>query len=215
MQWCSSAAALLLIALLAYWWRGRQRRQATRSLSRTARTPIAQAAEGTMVKLVGRVGRLEKTLAAPLTGNECVCYELQVADTGSENGAMLVDLHEGVPFSLSDSTATIEVMPYRFRLVASAESARVWRTREAGPCERLLELYLQRTAGLAEHRGALSLLQRRWPLKAEESHIREGVTIAVYGIVEKQNEPAGATRLRLTGADDSPLFVSDDGRTFA
>ena len=178
---------------------------------RMARIPevaIASARANQRAKIGGQVRTAGTLLEGPLSGVRCACYRLVIVDRGSENGGVMVDESESVPFLLLDSTGTMRVDPVLFTIVPGRRSTHSQRLPTPGMA-RTLEAYLERGEAQGRNHGVLSMLRDGWPMQVEEHAIREGDLVWALGDVSYRTD-AGAsssTEIVLTCPDDTPLVL--------
>jgi hypothetical protein len=181
----------------------------------TRRSTIAEAPEGAVVRVVGRVVLLDgRAVEAALTGRRCAFYEALLETMADD---MSMDLWKvgaretgGVPFAIDDGTARAVIDPDLARVtlhrdVLGKEGSLV------APNERE-EAFVKRHAGA--HDGWAIKRLHRW----REGVLEEGELIAAVGVVLREADPSpnalrdyreDAVRIRLAGGTHTPVAISD------
>lgn len=212
MTWVLFMAACAAVALGASYYRDDRVRK--RRLRAAHPWPIAELPEDTLGRVIGRAKLLEETLTAPLTGRECVYYNVRVSE-GEQPGTTVIDDHRGVPFVLEDSTGRAIVDPTGAETVVVCDSTTT--SGVLNPPDERLSTYLatfgQRPTGFMFNRA----------LRYEESIIEIGELVSVLGAGIREPDPEAPptsayrggqpTRLRLTSSARYPLLISDDPST--
>jgi hypothetical protein len=185
-----------------------------RRLLRGARVfRAADMPENTFGKLVGRARPVgKKVLEAPVSRRLCLYYEVTIhALSGRTPFTQLGGEQQGGPFMLEDDSGRALVDPTN----AFMSTAIDFTTRSS------LKLFSEPAGALLERLG---LAGKRVPgadaLRFDESMIEIDERIAVFGGGVREPDPDAtgealfrdgrATRLRLTGTEQFPLFISDD-----
>jgi hypothetical protein len=167
------------------------------------------------VKLTGRVRRARETWEAPLSGRECVAYELVVMTpvTAGGNGRFwetLVELREGCSFLVVDDSGTARIDtsgPYELALTPACTG----KTKGIYPGK-------HRALGeLLESRGIrpTTWLGRWRAIHYTESVLEPGMLVSVGGVGEWEADPDGERdslrsmpkRLVLCGTESQPLLI--------
>ena len=189
-----------------------------RELRRARRVSIAEAPEGTVVRLDGVVAEGE-TLIAPLTGRACVFYlatlEEYVSSGRTGNWRERVRELRGVPFTVLDGTGRAIVDPTGARVDVDIDSTSKSGTLD-DPTE--AEAAFLRSHGL---QGAGWIFNKR--LRYREGVFQVGEPIAVMCQPVREPDPDAAaraaagyrdpapTRLRVGGSPAHPILLSDSG----
>jgi len=182
-----------------------------RLLRRTPSRPIAEATDGELVRIVGKVALVEQPVVGELTGKPAACTALEVHRALGEQ-RVLRDVR-CAPFWLEDPTGRVLVQ------AGSAHCAlEVDTTLFSGgiddprPSAAMKALLARR--GLA----ATDLVRLRYT----EANLQVGQLVCVYGLARREADPddagyrGGATRLLLTRAPEGGvLLVSNAPRALA
>ena len=195
---------------------GSEDRRVREWMRATRRSTIAEAPEGAVVRLVGKVTFLDgKSVEAALTGRRCAFFEAHL-ETMSDDATFdlwKVGAREtgGVPFAIDDGTA---------RAVVDPDLAQVTLHKDVvGKGGELVTPNEREAAFLKRHArpGDGWMLKRlhRW----KEGILEEGETIAVVGVVMREADPSpnalrdyrqDAVRLRLASGAGAPVSISDE-----
>jgi hypothetical protein len=199
--------------------------QLRRSMKSVTVSTVAGAAEGTRVRIVGRVARRERVLAAPLSHRNCVAFRVLV-ETRRQSGksshwVRTIDEHEEVDFLLEDDTgrARVEVRGGAFLIVLDHSESSGFMNDATHELESFLA-----------DRGhtSTSFLGLNKTMRYREGALELGEQIAVVGLAHWEDDPeAGAIdtgaggfrdavrkkRLVLTATEGQPLHASDDPTT--
>jgi hypothetical protein len=109
---------VVIVGFVAFssWWSWHSSRPETlkRQLRAKKRLAISEAADGELVKIVGKVTARGELLRSPLTDRECVAYEVHVVETFTDSE--IADREVGrtaktVPFLVEDETGVSLVEP--------------------------------------------------------------------------------------------------------
>lgn len=175
-----------------------------RKLRKLPRSPIAQAAENQLVRIVGTVRQLEPPVIAPVTGEPCVYYKVHIEQRSHDGWRTVVDEADGAPFWIEDESGHAIVDP-----LAAEITTRHLRFLPALRRDPILDPYLARHRLFMKHR-----------LRIREMRISVGETIAVMGTGTGERDPRAvhpegyreerAATLRFSGSPKYPLVVSDD-----
>lgn len=202
-----------LIMLGVWYWSDTA--QLRRSLREAPRVSIAEAPEGALVRLHGRVVDGE-SLQAPLTGRRCVYYVALVEERrqSGKSHHWVVRIREtrGVPFVIDDGTGRALVDPTQAQIDVEFDSnERSGTFDDPTPTER---------AFLDRH----SVKGEGWvfnkTLRYREGVFEVGEQIAVRCLPVREPDPEGVgasrgyrdappTRLRVGGSADHPILLSD------
>jgi hypothetical protein len=183
-----------------------------RALRTTPRTPISDAFDGQVIRIVGTVRYGERTLTSPLSGRRCALYSIVVEDedTASRSATGGVREDAGVDFFLEDASATA-----RIRFGGVAPAAALVRDREFYPTDidphKVLERFMAAHGKSIE--GVVSLKR----FCATEGVLEEGARVAVRGLARWMADPDAAggsyretpRRLVLEGSEAVPLLLSN------
>jgi hypothetical protein len=182
----------------------------------TPRSTIADAPEGKVVRLVGKVTLLDgRCVEAALTGRRCAFFEAHL-ETMSDDATFdlwKVGAREtgGVPFAIDDGTARAVVDPDLAQVTLHKDV--VGKGGELVTPNQREEAFLKRHAG--PHDGWMLKRLHRW----REGILEEGETIAVVGVVLREADPSpsalrdyrqDAVRIRLAGGTTAPVAISDE-----
>lgn len=206
-------AAVGVVAVASWYWSEAARIR--RALRRARRVSIADAREGSVVRLQGRVAA-GATLVSPLSSRRCVYYLVIVEErvsTGRSN-AWHVRIREsrGVPFVIDDGTGRALVDPTNAHVDVDLDI-----TQRSGtfddPTPAKLEF-------LAHHgvQGTGWLLNK--PLRYREGVFEIGEAVAVLCQPVREPDPDAIsatpgyrdgppTRLRVSGSPDMRILLSD------
>ncbi|HWO18404.1 MAG TPA: GIDE domain-containing protein [Kofleriaceae bacterium] len=186
-----------------------------RALRRAKRVSIADAPEGAVVRLDGRVLEGE-TLEAPLTGRRCVYYVAIVeefeAGSTPDSWRELTREARGVQFTIEDGTG---------RAIVDPEGARVDVDLDRTASSGALEEPTAAQAAFLERRGVkLTGWSSNRTLRYREGVFEVGEPIAVMCRPMREPDPGAAsrevgyreapsTRLRVGGSARHPILLSD------
>jgi hypothetical protein len=208
---------LLILALAAVplgiaTWYGSGSARIRRALRGARRVSIAEAPEGEVVRIDGRVAEGE-ALEAPLTGRRCVYYVAVVEEKGDAGDWMeVVRESGGVRFMVEDGTGHAIIDPEGARINVDLDS-----TTRSGTID---EPTSRETAFLARHRvKGIGLFFNR-TLRYREGVFEIGEPIAVMCQPVREPDPDAAsrtagyrdlppTRLRVGGSSARPIRLSD------
>jgi hypothetical protein len=172
-------------------------------------TPLDQVADGTRVKITGRIDAGERPLTAPISGRSCTAWSVEVRDWPSwAKIAVDQQMQEFVIRDGSNRPALVRASRARVLFHIDASS---W---PAQPTEPILALL--RRLGLKSGGYFGSPLTYR-PYRYYEGALESGETITVVGLARLDVDPSGATgsyrepamRVVFTGARKTPLWILD------
>jgi len=207
---------LVVVPLLAFplgyaFWYWSDTARIQRALRGAPRVSIAEAPEGEVVRLQGRVVAGE-TLEAPLTGRRCVYYFAIVEEESGGDWRERAREYDGVPFAIDDGSGRAIVDPANARVDVDLDRAsRSGTFDEPTPRE---------TAFLERHglRGTGWIFNKN--LRYREGVFEVGEPIAILCQPVREPDPdaaarvggyrnAAPTRLRIGGSADHPILLSD------
>lgn len=181
-----------------------RRMRAVGAMLRVPETEIATAIDGQVVRLVGEVVPKDPPLTAPLSGRECVFYQVVVTSYSTFAGpgefstlakASLNDALDecvGVRFSLRGGSGTAQIDPSGARAFFDGEQT--FGASDDEPLEPALRALLDRHDRPGNR------------YTATESVVTPGMRISVMGIAEWS---ADRSQLTLASTDEQPLSISD------
>jgi len=191
-------------------------RPADRKLAKRPRTPVSDASG--LVRVTGRARPVGPLLQAPISGRQCLAYEIIV------RGAMwevVVERREVARFVVEDQPGEIPVdtdSPFELSLEHDIVAMTNYPLREYGdmarpnplPHPRLIEVLRQ--AGIEPYESG-SLMTFSYG----EGILSPGEVVSIGGFAEDVVDPTGERpdlrappqRRMLHGTDDSPLLISD------
>jgi hypothetical protein len=204
------ATSIGLASLFAF-VRYRPSAQVKRALKRLAATPIADAREGEIVKIVGTVGYAGQTVESPMSRRTCAFYSIVVEKSNRTPAIEILREERGVDFHVRDASGVALV---RIGNVPPTTALVFERTRFTTPVdsdadiERILAAHGQAIRGVVFYKS----------LRAREGLLVEGAKIAVGGLARWMPDPDAAggnyretpKRLVLQASEALPLFLSDD-----
>ncbi|HEU0033546.1 MAG TPA: hypothetical protein VFQ53_23100 [Kofleriaceae bacterium] len=186
----------------SYYWSSRS--VIFRKLRKLPRTPIAQAVETELVRIVGTVKQLEPPVRAPVSGAPCVYYKVIVEQRYREGWRTMITDAAGAPFWLEDESGRAIIDP-----LAAEITTRHLRFLPALRRDPILDPYLARHGLFMKHR-----------LRIREMRISVGEQIAVMGSATGERDPLApppegyraerTTTIRFSGSSKYPLVISDD-----
>jgi hypothetical protein len=199
-----------------YRWYGSDARRLRRWMLQSPRARIADAPEGTSVRLVGEVIALDGHLVeAPLGAQPCVYFEAVLErisdDANVDLWKEVVRETGGVPFLLQDETGRAIVDPTHARVTLAKMT-----TGESGTFDDPSD---RERAFLARHGQPEKLLVFNRSYRYREGILEVGERVAVVGVPVREPDPDAAavrgyreavTRVRLAGTDARPLAISDE-----
>jgi hypothetical protein len=169
-------------------------------------TPLDRVADGTRVKVAGRLDAGEQPLVAPISGRACAAWSVEVQEwPGWETMAVERQTQE---FVLRDgSSRPALVRATRARVVFESD---VW-SWPAQPTERMLALLHRHRLRESGHYGSAT------PYRYGEGALEPGETITVVGTGRLEIDPSGAAasyrepplRLVFSAAPQAPLWILD------
>lgn len=198
------------LGIATWYWSGPARIR--RKLRSAPRVSIAEAPEGEVVRIDGRVTEGE-ALEAPLTGRRCVYYVAVVEEKGDAGDWMeLARESRGVRFMVEDGTGRAIIDPEGARIDVDLDS-----TTQSGTTD---DPTPREAAFLVRHRlkGAGLFFNRT--LRYREGVFEIGEPIAVMCQPVREPDPDAAsrtagyrdlppTRLRVGGSPAHPILLSD------
>lgn len=202
---------------IAYWWFHADH-VGKRRLKSVPRTPIAEAAEGQLVKVTGTLVVADQPgLEAPVTGRSCVGYVIEIKERmqsgATANWETLVTKEDAVVFLVEDDTG---------RAFVKAEGAHLVLVRDGHVQSGLLSDHSERAKAFFAEQGTESQ-QALWKKKAvrfEEGVLEPGEEVSVLGVAAWEDVPEAmrgetnaARWLTLTAPPDAILTISDDPAT--
>ncbi len=200
---------LLVFGAVAFamWWYS-EAQVTLRALRGTPPVAIAQFAAGGVHKIVGRISVADGMLEAPLSGRMCAVYEVVVEERRSSgkstHWSTIIHHVEAVPFLVTDSTGTAQVLPEHAELKITRDAhSRSGTFDDASPREeRFLAAHGERSEGWVFNRG----------LRYREGVLEVGETVAVRGAGVPVDDPAtpGTQILQLSTGGLERLYISDD-----
>ena len=213
------ALALILVlggvsaGIASWYWSATARLR--RALRRAKHVSIAEASEGSVVRLGGRVVEGE-TLEAPLTGRRCVYYVAIVeefeAGSTPDSWRELAREARGVQFAIEDGTGRAIVDPDGARVDVDLD-----RTSRSGSLE---EPTAAQVAFLERQGVTLTGWSFNKTLRYREGVFEVGEPIAIMCRPMREPDPGAAsrevgyreapgTRLRVGGSARHPILLSD------
>ena len=172
-----------------------------RALRRAPLVPIANAREGSVVKIRGRVRLIGVPLRAPLSGRSCAAYSVSIEECGSESNSHLFGDAGIVDFLIEDEGAVARVQ-----------------TSLSAPA---LALALAQQSWDGDHPAVRALLEAKGiscksSLECSEAVLEEGAHVVVSGICSREIDPTAATtyrippvRLALAAPRGAQLLIAD------
>ena len=199
MLW-GAASVIVGVGLVVYF--NRQDQRVRRRLGRMATTPVAIAAEGAKVKIVGTIEYGLNVGKAPLSGRRCA-FSSVIVETIGQYGASEVGREEhGVEFFVRDESGLVRVMASGH--VESALAPWNGYVVEGVPRERYLKT----------HETACELTEK---VSVRELILTAGTQVAVAGRARWELASDVGTGYRdnartlvLYGSESAPILVSDD-----
>lgn len=178
--------------------------------------PLHELPEDTLGRVIGTAQILGVTMTAPLSGRECVFYEITVTEHHGKSSSRLLTERQGVPFLLVEGHARAIIEPTDAKVVLTQDARASSGTLDpATPTEEafLNKHGLSSTGWLGFNRS----------LTYTEAIIEVGERITVLGAGVREADPDAPpadayrgmpqTRLRLTSSVTFPLVISDDPST--
>jgi hypothetical protein len=211
-----TCVAFLLIKLFSPTARAR------RALRAAERVPVAEAREGQLVKLIGRLRHdpAAQELRAPITGRRCAYFEATVEERKSSGK----NSHWSTIIKETDFAGTFYVDDGSGQALVEGVSPRVVLTMDAHFESGTFD---DATHKLKHFLGRHGEYSEGWifnrTMRYAEGVLEEGEEVAVYGICTQEPDldpRAGgggyrerAMRLKLTKPPEGELLISDDPRT--
>lgn len=214
---------IVLVAVLAFafvlWWFSSEQ-VAKRKLKKAVAVPIAEAVEGSLVKITGQLALADtEALAGPLTGRACAGYTVEVQERRrsgkSSHWHTVISTQDTVSFVVEDETGKALVKPHGATLVL---------VRDAHLSSGFLNDASQRIEEfLASHgRSSEGFLGMNKAMRYKEGVLEPGEEVAVLGLAKWEMDPdptasegyrGRAKRLVVDMSDEGTLIVSDDQAT--
>ena len=197
-------------------------RRIKRLLKRTRPTPIEDARDGKVVKIVGELVYAGRSIPSPLSQRPCAYYSIVVEEyrgrgTRSGHWQRIVTEQNGIDFYLRDATGMALV---RIPAGTGAAYPALVQDRKARTSP-----ILSNDADLVRYLSARGVSVEgtffRKNLRAYEGVLEAGERVAVGGLARWVPDPDAAggsyretpQRLVLEGSESMPLFFSDDPAT--
>jgi len=196
--------------------------RARRALRAAARVSVAEARDGQLIKIVGRLRSdpAARRLAAPLTGRACAYHETVVEERRSSGKSshwrtLIREVDFAGSFFVDDGSgqALVEVASPRVVLVTDAHFRSGTFNDAAQELENFLTRHGESSEGWVFNR----------PLRYSEGALEEGEEVAVFGrcVLEPDPDPSGAgvgyreraMRVKIMSPLNGELLISDDPRT--
>lgn len=210
--------ALAVFGVGVLWFSKDQRGR--RRLKNLESSPIANATEGSLVKVRGTLALAGSTdLDAPLTGRRCVGYVVEVKErrqAGADaNWVTLVMKEDAVAFVVEDATGRALVNTEGAHLVLVRDGH--VRTGELSDCAERAQKFLVELGTPSEN-----ALWTRKSLRYEEGVLEPGEEVSVMGVGRWETVPAAMRRpgdgedakwLVLHSTSEQVLTISDDPST--
>lgn len=221
--WAGVLAAGGAVALFK-WWRSPYQRT-LRALRAAPRVRIADAPEGRLVRIAGRLRAHGPTLTAPLSKRACAHYEIVVEDHAkrgeSTDARVIFRESETRDFSLEDGSGTAIVETGRLEVALVQDHHQRSGTFEDASAD--LEALLRRHG-----QSSTGFFGLNRTIRYREGVLEPGEEVSVLGWARWEDDPeAGldpsrggyresARRKRLViHAGDGPVRASDDPATFS
>lgn len=193
---------------------------ARRKVARTPRVALGELQEGVVARVVGRAGKLDDVLEAPLTGRACVYYRVTIAQPIWAFGRVLAREERGITFTIDDATGHAIIDPSGCII----DLAKDGRDDTVSHIPNGREVALLARFGI-EAKEWVEMERGRAPVRLDRSFIfREaiievGETIAIVGSAVREPDPSAPpeaayrgdppTRLRMTSSRKQPMIISD------
>lgn len=214
---------ILFFALAAFGvgvlWFSRDQRGKRRLKTRPS-TPIAEAKEGALVKITGKLARAgSAALEAPLTARPCVGYVIEVKERtqsgANANWTTIVTREDVVEFVVQDATG---------RALVKAVGAHLVLVRDGHLRSGALGDHAERAHAFLLEQGTPSenVLRMKKSVRYEEGVLEPGEEVSVLGVARWESIPdsmrsdrdAGDAKwLTLGTSSEHALTVSDDPST--
>jgi hypothetical protein len=204
---------------LGVWWFSADH-VGKRRLQSVASTPIAEAAEGALVKITGTlVLAHEAELEGPITGRPCVGYVVEVKERtqagARANWDTIVTKEDAVAFIIEDATG---------RALVQAAGAHLVLVRDGHVHSGSLSDHAERARAFLMQQGTPSenVLWRKKSVRYEEGVLERGEEVSVLGMATWESVPDslrsdshadGARWLVIRPPSGATLTVSDDPGT--
>lgn len=205
------AIGVIVYGFLAIDRRFSDRETSLRAMRSTAKVRIADARDGTTVRITGRIAvHRDLRLTTPISGRACVAYrvhvESRVRGRKSSHWRTVVDDRASVDFVLEDESGGALISARGADLVVDLDHRQGSEAfRDSTPA---LDAYLvRRSAGVDAHT----------PIRFREGALELGETVTVVGVARWEDEPGDSAagfrdapkRLVLRARGGSPVHVSD------
>lgn len=187
-----------------------------RALRSTERTLVADAIEGTLVKIAGRVKFVGESMEAPLSGRPCAVWEVVIEENRSSGQSShwktIISDYEAQHFVVEDESGKALVKPVVPQLALEQDARYRSGTFNDAPPE--LERFLS-----SRGHSSTGILGFNKSMRYREGVVEEGEQVAVYGVCRWEHDPAPTTggagyrdaprRLVIESPSESPLLISD------
>ncbi len=214
-QFVAELLAMMLVVLgivrLWRWWCSDERK-VKKLLGAARQVRIADAEEGALVKVVGKVGSAGKLLAGPATGEPCLIWKLAVESVGMrEQRRQVTTRSDATDFWIEDESGRALVKPLTPELRLAVHELRF---RGVGEMPAAVAEILAQHESAAQGRDLFRVSSN--DLVCQEGLVTEGETIAVHGRAHWVDDAEGAgyreRGRRLVLEDHPPLVlrISDD-----
>ncbi len=179
-----------------------------RKLKGMGRTPIAQFKHGSIGKVVGSVSVYEDILTAPLSGRECVYYQVKVMKKDDDSWTTVFTNESSVPFILNDGN--------RKALIHTHQNKKGYLVKDIEMQSGFLRDASQKIEDYLRSQGHSSkgFLGFNKTMKYMEGVIHPGEVVAVMGKGEWEMKPDPDEQMLIMKGDESfSLYISDDTST--
>lgn len=203
--------AIVGLLFLLFWWFNKDNRL-KRELKKAKGIRISDFKEGAYAKIVGKSMSTGETLIAPLSGRECVYYQITVeVERGDDDGfswEKLFTENKAIDFLVSQSgeTAYIEAKNVTGFLVKDAKERSGVFNGATGKMKALLQRHGEKSKGF---------LGINKSLRYKEGIVEVGEAIAVMGKGNwtRAENNSKTPILTLSGNHEQPLKISDHSST--
>ncbi|MCB9592197.1 MAG: hypothetical protein H6719_05655 [Sandaracinaceae bacterium] len=182
-----------------------------RRLKNLESTPIADAPDGSLVKITGKLVRaVDEGLEGPLTGRRCTGYVIEVKERtysgANVNWHTIVMQEDAVSFVVEDATGSALVKAAGAHLVLVRDGH--LRSGDLAENSERAEAFL-----LANGTPSENILRMKKSIRYEEGVLEPGEEVSVLGVGTWGTDGDGAKRLVLEASPEHPLTISDDPST--
>jgi hypothetical protein len=181
-------------------------------------TSLAQAKEGELVKVSGRVRALGPLVEAPVTQRPCAGFSLNIGGLGTEDGP---DASPGLSYLRVERAIALALEDGAEVAMLHLDSPVLWLTHPSGETTHLNDPHPTVAALLDEHGVKWRSKFSHKPIVWQETLLQPGDRVTVLGRVRREPGLVGGsgggyrespTQLALVGSAEVPIILTNDPR---